>query len=403
MPKQRKHQIIRCQYFAWLIGPRTKGGVFYADGRSNKINLGRHSLGTKSEQDALGLLRELDMSMALKNGLAASSLLDKAQNLLTLAEGIELYLNHVKRPSVMKGASAKTIQRYKAVFDKFQAYSATQSVKYWQEVSKRTLEGYGRWLSSESYAYATQYLELTTLKQAIKWFVSEKHLAESCIVKLPLAAPEGTMTYCYSDVEVQAMIEHCLGRHDLMWLGHIVVGLVYTGLRIDELAQLRWPAINLEKRVLQVIDNTRTGLRRNNRLEMSTKTHASRILPIYADLLGILQTLARHPDDRVFHGPVGRVVKPDVVRNVLIREVLKPLAARFPGDPASPNFIDGRLHSCRHFFCSKCARDGVPEQTVMLWLGHRDSKMVRHYYHLNDDEAQRQMSKLKSVGGTGAV
>jgi integrase len=39
----------------------------------------------------------------------------------------------------------------------------------------------------------------------------------------------------------------------------------------------------------------------------------------------------------------------------------------------------------------------------MLWLGHRDSKMIRRYYHLNDDEAQRQMSKLKSVGGAGAA
>ena len=39
----------------------------------------------------------------------------------------------------------------------------------------------------------------------------------------------------------------------------------------------------------------------------------------------------------------------------------------------------------------------------MLWLGHRDSKMVRHYYHLHDDDAQRQMSKFKSVGGAGAA
>ena len=48
-------------------------------------------------------------------------------------------------------------------------------------------------------------------------------------------------------------------------------------------------------------------------------------------------------------------------------------------------------------------RSPLPEQTVMLWLGHRDSKMIRRYYHLNDDEAQRQMSKLKSVGGAGAA
>jgi integrase len=79
------------------------------------------------------------------------------------------------------------------------------------------------------------------------------------------------------------------------------------------------------------------------------------------------------------------------------------LWSKFPGEPDQPSFVDGRLHSCRHFLCRKCARDRVPEQTVMLWLGHRDSKMVRHYYHLHDDDAQPQMGKLKSVGGAGAA
>ena len=37
---------------------------------------------------------------------------------------------------------------------------------------------------------------------------------------------------------------------------------------------------------------------------------------------------------------------------------------------------------------------GVPEQTVMNWLGHRNSAMVRHYYHLHDDEACRHMQRL---------
>ena len=60
-------------------------------------------------------------------------------------------------------------------------------------------------------------------------------------------------------------------------------------------------------------------------------------------------------------------------------------------------FKDGRLHSFRHYFCSTCANSGVPEQVVMNWLGHRSSAMVRHYYHLHDDEAQRQMAKLKLI------
>jgi hypothetical protein len=30
----------------------------------------------------------------------------------------------------------------------------------------------------------------------------------------------------------------------------------------------------------------------------------------------------------------------------------------------------------------------------MSWLGHQESEMIRHYYHMQPDEARRQMSKL---------
>ena len=31
----------------------------------------------------------------------------------------------------------------------------------------------------------------------------------------------------------------------------------------------------------------------------------------------------------------------------------------------------------------------------MSFLGHRDSKMIHHYYHLRQDEARHQMAKLR--------
>jgi integrase len=89
------------------------------------------------------------------------------------------------------------------------------------------------------------------------------------------------------------------------------------------------------------------------------------------------------------------------VRQVLIRDVLAPLTEKFPSTPGTVGFADGRLRSFRHYFCSTCANSGVPEQVVMAWLGHADSARVRHYYHLHDDEAQRQMKRLKFVRGAG--
>lgn len=110
--------------------------------------------------------------------------------------------------------------------------------------------------------------------------------------------------------------------------------------------------------------------------------------------------LPRNRDGLIFHGPRGGLLKPDVVRTILIRDVLTPLAKRFPTPAGEIGFRDGRLHSFRHYFC---ANSGVPEQVVMEWLGHSHSAMVRHYYHLHNDEAQRQMKRLNFVQGAGGA
>ena len=41
----------------------------------------------------------------------------------------------------------------------------------------------------------------------------------------------------------------------------------------------------------------------------------------------------------------------------------------------------------------------APQRVVMEWVGHADSAMVRHYFHLHDEEAQRRMNGLNLLGG----
>jgi Phage integrase family len=89
------------------------------------------------------------------------------------------------------------------------------------------------------------------------------------------------------------------------------------------------------------------------------------------------------------------------VRNVFIREVIKPLAPKFPSPEDEQGFKNGRLHSYRHYFVSHCANNAINERAIMEWLGHQDSEMVRHYYHLHDEEARRQMDRLDPLGSAG--
>jgi integrase len=387
-----------CPYFTWLIGSRN--GVYFADGRSNRVDAGRHSLGSRNRDVALENLRQLDHVRAVGLGLTTESPKVETSELLDLKSGEKRYLDFVARPLIAGGAGKGTQKRYRAVFEKFRKFAQENDVHNWNTVTKQTLTSYAGWLDGESYAYATEYLELTTLKQAVKWFVEEGMLPKTALIRLPLEKPSGTDTYCYLPVEVAAIVNHCSNNDDLLWLGNIVTALACTGLRISELAALRWADVDKDLQVLRIVDERfrRGG---NQKEARRTKTGRSRAFPIHPDLREVLRVMTRSQDGMIFHGPLGGRVKADTVRRILIRDVLEQLKERFPKPDGAIGFEDGRLHSFRHYFCSVAAQAGTAEHIVMTWLGHSSSKMVRHYFHLYDDESRRQMQKLRFLSDAG--
>ncbi len=401
MPARRKKEKIVGAHFIWLLGQRN--GLWAADGRTNRLNPGRHSLGTRDYDEAVRALSRLDMTMAVKFGLINSSeLKETANDALSFEEGIRLYLDHVRRPRLVGGAAPKTPRRYQAVFDKAVPYFKKLGYTAWNQIKKRQLEDYVSWLDGEGYAYRTEFLEITTIKQAFNFWTDPEsgHLPPECRLKMRLRKPTGTDTYCWRPAEVQAIVGHCK-KKQLDWLGDVVVALICTGMRISELASLKWTDIDLHANMVMLKDESHSR-RVTSGHPRTTKSRRDRAFPIHKDLRALLE--AKHTVGKggpIFTGPHGGVLRPDALRQALVKRVLLPLADRFPSTD-EVGFKDGRLHSCRHYFCSMCANNGVPEQVVMRWLGHQASAMVRHYYHLYDDEAQRQMQKLTFFGGTDA-
>jgi integrase len=397
MPAKRKKEKIAGHYFTWLLGSRN--GVFFADGRSNHPHqVGRHSLGTCDRQEAMEQLKRLDLVKAVEFGLADRSQLNaESEEAISLEKGRDLYLKHVERPPVLGGTGKSTAKRYRPVFAKFIPFALEEGVRTWQSVSKRLLEAYGAWLDDQDYAPASEYLELTTLKQAMKWLAEDKLIPSTCLFAMHLEKPKGTTTYCYQREEVDAMVEHCFAQPALNWLGEVIIALATTGLRISELASLRWDDFDFAANAIRLTDTRHRAVKTERDKASATKSHRDRSLPMRPELRTVLETKTRHKDGRVFHGPLGGVLKPDTIRNILIREVLEPLAERFPPAPGRKSFRDGRLHSFRHYFCSMSATNNVPEQILMSWLGHQDSKMVRHYYHLHDAPSQAHMARTEFI------
>jgi integrase len=402
MPKKSTKEKVVGRYFTWLLFERD--GVWYADGRSNRPAAGRHSLGTRGRSEALGAVRRLDVVRAVDLGLADRSELAPGQPAaLTLEAGWDLYRRHADRARIAGGAKPKSVARYKAVFDKFLPFARREAVAAWGGVTTRVLEGYAAWLDGEGYAYRTEYLELTTLKQCANWLRKAGHLPAGPAIELSLRKPTGTDTYCWRPEEVAAIVAHCRATPDLHWLGDVATALASTGLRISELAGLRTTDVGPAANVIRLTDETTVAPAKAGDSRRLTKNSRGRSLPISAELREVLGRLPASPDGLLFHGPRGGRLKPDTARGVLVRSVLAPLAGRFPSPQSGPGFADGRLHSFRHYFCSQCATSGVPELAVMDWLGHQSSGMVRHYFHLHDRQAQEQMARVTFVPGAGGV
>lgn len=392
MPKPRIKLEVSGQYFRWLVGRRN--GVYFADGRANQPPLGRHSLGTRDESEALEELKQLDLSMAVRQGLADASLLKtEAQQILSWIDGRKIYESHIKRPLISGGPRPATAKRYRPVLDKFIRFAEEQGRRTWNEVNRLMLDEYAGWLDAESYEYATQYLELTTLKQILKYFVENQYLPNSMAFSYPLKKPDGTDTYCWKPQEVEAILKHC-DTPELTWLRRVIIGLAATGLRISELASLRWSDVDMDKGLITLTDEAKKRSRQGKE-KRTTKSGRDRTFPIHEMLREVLVNMPHHADGKVFHGPLDGKIKADTVRQILIKAVLTPLSAQFPSKTDEPGFLDGRLHSFRHYFCSNCANQGVKERVLMNWLGHRNSRMVHRYYHLHDDESIRQMQQVK--------
>ncbi len=394
MPKKPKYQTIRCQFFEWRLIQRKENGVWYADARTTSKNRGRHSLGTRDKEEAIEKLAQLDRLIAEERGIIAPcERHDQAP--VSIADGRKLFDEHRARPRGLGGTQKSTQKRYRAIFDKFEEFAADKKLNDWHAVNRSVVIAYATYLEENGYAPKTIGNEISMLKTAFNWLIAEGHIRAEPI-KLRLKKTECERTYCYTFAEVEAMYEICRRTVGLRWLLNAIIVLTCTGMRIAELCNLKWSDIKFDKRMLTIADES--GFARQTDESRSNKSSRARHLPIRAELLEVLESLPRI-DQYIFHGPRGGRLKADTVRNVLVREVITPLTKRFPKQFENDrSFKDGRLHSFRHYFCSACANTGVPERITMNWLGHADSEMVRHYYHLNDEESRRRMDQLNLLG-----
>ena len=58
--------------------------------------------------------------------------------------------------------------------------------------------------------------------------------------------------------------------------------------------------------------------------------------------------------------------------------------------------IEGKLHTIRHAFISRCLTSGIEESEVRSWVGHVDDNVMKLYAHISSQMSQDRVKRLVS-------
>jgi integrase len=336
--------------------------------------------------------------MAVELGLVQAVDSQVSKNDVTIERGWQLYLERCEQPEILEGVSPATRKRYMAVRDKHVKFCEESKYCHWSEMTKKTTKQYGGWLAKKDYSDRTIVLELNLVCSIVKWLVEEEHLPPSCRFLLKLSKPEGSTTYCYTRHQIVRIVAFCNSKPDLVWLGQVIIALATSGLRINELARLRWTDIDLQSNTIRLTDERARPRRKQTGNERRIKGKRGRALPMHPAFREVVDGLPRHLDGLIFRSQQGGRLSDRRVLEALQRRVIAPLMEEFLTPAGESGFADGTVHGLRHFFCSEAYRNGAKDAELLEWLGHRDSEIMKLYRHLRQEDSHRRMEQINFLG-----
>lgn len=164
----------------------------------------------------------------------------------------------------------------------------------------------------------------------------------------------------------------------------IVAFAFYTGMRLNEIVNLRFKNIDLNVRIITVGDD-----------KFLTKGRNQRFIPICDEAFKILIKRKETPS---FILPLSKM------ENINRFVFCKSNGVRFTGDYISKRFklacrivgLDNTIHfhSLRHSFASNLVQKGVPLYTIKELLGHSSISTTEIYSHLNMETLREAIKKF---------
>tara|TARA_A100000171_G_C2139977_1_gene154271 strand:- start:2333 stop:3499 length:1167 start_codon:yes stop_codon:yes gene_type:complete len=275
--------------------------------------------------------------------------------------------------SVSKGLAVKSIAKYRTDLEKLTRFCDEEKIRYAAQIDEQVFYRFVSWLREESHkqsadGYAPKTISTASMicVQMVKWGWRQKFIPEYSLgmVRHPVAKPREQP--CLSMVEIERA---ALGM-DGIYRDAVLI-LAYSGLRVNELVQLRWIDV-----IFREDEAVKLHVRRGGSGD-APKDKEDRFVPIHPRIKPLIQTQLRS----------GPLVLPGLRDRMLLSKFKQ--AAKEAG-------ISGRVtvHSLRHSFVSMCAASHVPQRLVLDWVGHSSSSITQLYYHRSERVSEHAMEEL---------
>lgn len=185
-----------------------------------------------------------------------------------------------------------------------------------------------------------------------------------------------------------------LARHSLLQEDYAYLFCLYTGLRVGELAALRWEDIDFENNMLYVKHSvmrlplgTRKGAKSTLTIGNPKSESSIREIPLPLFLMELLRKQkSQNCSEFIFQGRKGGCIDPRTMQKRL-EKICK-----------QSNLKGVHMHTLRHTFATRCLENGVRYEILSELLGHASVQItLNHYVHCTLQDKRAIMDSLPSA------
>ncbi len=295
----------------------------------------------------------------------------------TVAAALDRYLREVtpsKRPSTQETEQprARVLQKYFGAYS-LAAVTPELVAKFRDDRLAGGLDRYTR--KHRPRAANTVRLELALLSHLFTMAIREwgMGLAYNPVLNVRKPSPgSGRCRRLAPDEEARLLA--AVDRYSNPMMRWIVRIALETGMRSSEITSLRRKQVDLDRRVVRLVE---------------TKNTSSRTVPLSLAATALFKEALNHPirpidTDLVFFGEPGRDGKRRPYQfNVAWLDI-----------KASLGLKDLHFHDLRHEAVSRFVEGGLSDQEVASISGHKSMQMLKRYTHLRSEDLVHRLDRI---------